>query len=241
LHKITKNSINPFDFYVNVTVKKHLVETPAGKDRAARELYLYIDDLSSDIKKEEYLKLIAEKLDIDVTTVIRDYQRNAAGEKREEGHGNVKSEHIAIDAELYLLIAVTVNHQYFSVIRSNLEIDDFQNRYAKELYIILEECFRKGNLNVDDIVVRIPHSGLKQRILQAAAQDEFDPDKIENIVRESMNNLKIKSMEKRREILHKQIKKAEKNNAPFIEMNELLEEKMFLDRELEKLKVGENV
>ena len=239
LHNMIKKSINSFEFYINTVMSRYPSHTPADKEKAVYEMYGFVDDVGSDIKREEYLKLIAERFDLHIETVVKNYrQRHKTGYTPSipEKHDQYR---FLVDTELYLLIAVSVNHQYFNQVRNSLKIDDFQNSYARDLFIILEEEYRTDSMSTENILAKVASEELKNRILHALSTDEFGQC-TEKVIEESIRTIKIKSIESRRDKIQKLIRKAEKENTPSVEMIQLLEEKMYIDSELEKLKVGGN-
>ena len=56
MKKILDCSINSIEYIMEEVFKNNPPETPAGKEAACWEIFKFIDETESEIKKEEYLK-----------------------------------------------------------------------------------------------------------------------------------------------------------------------------------------
>jgi DNA primase len=122
----------------------------------------------------------------------------------------------------------------FAKLRSAIPIEEFNDIYAKELYVTLEECNRAGNMSFEALINGIVTVELKQFVVEKAATREFS-EKPEHIVADSIRKLKVKGlMRKRNELVVKM--RSANNNKSFVE--DLMHEKMFIDAELQNLKGG---
>ena len=83
---------------------------------------------------------------------------------------------------------------------------------------------------------KIDDEGLKELLLKKISSEEYTLNH-EKLIRDSIMRIKQKSLEKKRDSIEKQLQEYEKNENGFVNIRELQMEKMFLDGELQKIKV----
>ena len=138
--------------------------------------------------------------------------------------------------ELFLMFAVSIFREFFPKVRSILSLDDIEDDTARKLYIALEECFRNEEESIDALMEKIDDEGLKELLLKKISSEEYTLNH-EKLIRDSIMRIKQKSLEKKRDSIEKQLQEYEKNENGFVNIRELQMEKMFLDGELQKIKV----
>ena len=237
LQNMMKYSINSFEYLKNEAIARFDVRQPEGKEAVVRELFPYIREIASEVKREAVLKELAEALDIDERSIIRDYLAGFDGAKSKQTE-NLSKKTNKFTAELYLMIAVTVNREYFTQVRTALQPSDLQNEWARELYIALEECYRNEEESTESVLNRLENEELKNIILRKMSSEEFTIQQDE-VVKQSLYRIKQNSLEQRRKKLTARIQKSEKSGGN--DLTDLLSEKMHLDEELEELRVRINV
>jgi DNA primase len=209
----------------------------AGKAKAVASLFPFFDLVDSEVEREGYFRRTAEVFGISAQSVLNDYKV-----WREGGHGLQGSigapsrRSISMNDELYLMTAVAVNcginSSLFARLRSAIPIEEFEDPYARELYVTLEECGRADNMNFEALMNGIETGELKQFVTEKAATREFS-EKPEFIVADSVKKLKAEHlMRKRNEIVVKM--RSAKNDG--LSTEDLIHEKMFIDTELQSLK-----
>ena len=239
LQKKLKYSINAFDFITKKAKRKFPVNTPQGKERTVRDVFGYIDAVRSEVKKEEYLKTLSEEFGLEFEAVWKDFQLEKGRQREKTKNGERYIENKKLSTELYLMIAVVINHDYFSLVRTSLNPGDFTDPRAKEIFVVLEEGYRADRMDTETILEKLEQEDIINRILSGIAAKEFETD-TERIIDECIKEIKINSIEKKRKKISLMLREAEKENEDVQKLSELLEEKMYLDNQLEELKVGFN-
>ena len=247
LKKIEEYTINSFQYLLNRAAIRHNGKTPEGKSEIAKELFPYIAESDSQVRKDGFLKELSDYLDISYNSILFDFTewqtkslrtvRYPAKSKKDVKEENPQ-EGNAIDLhsnELFLIIAVVLNRDYFTYLRNELSQDDFENLFAKQIFIALEESYRNEETSLESLFSRINNSKLEELILEKASSDEFTMN-IDKLIHDGIIIIKRNSLEKKRKKIVKMLKQ---NNSIKEDNNSrtLLEEKMHLDNELEKLKV----
>jgi DNA primase len=237
LQNMMKYSINSFEYLMKEAIARFDVRQPEGKEAVVQELFPYIREITSEVKREAVLKELAEALDIDERSILRDYQAGSERAKPAQTE-NLSKDTNKFTAELYLMIAVTVNREYFTHVRTALQPSDLQSERARELYIALEECYRNEEDSTESVLSRLENEELKKIILRKMSSEEFTIQRDE-VVKQSLYRIKQNSLEQRRKKITARIDNAEKSGDD--DLTELLGEKMHLDEELEELRVRYNV
>ena len=235
-----KYRINSFEYLLKSVVSRHDAGTPEGKEFAINDLFSYIERIDSEVKREGCIELIAQALDVEKKSVLRDVARR--GKQAVSFISTpVKKKNAYSSIDLYLMLAVIANREYFSFVRTMLSSDDIEEPGVRDIYIALEEAFRNEEDSVELLLTRIEHPELKNLILEKLATEEYSINS-DKIVRDTVFQIKRRSLEKKRARVESQLRKVGMKSGVEAGLNlkELLSEKMYLDGELEKLKVNGN-
>jgi DNA primase len=231
--------INSFEYIMDVSFSKRPTNTPSGKKAACWDVFTYIENSTSEIKQEEYLKKLAEKSQIDIQSVWNDYNNTKKGVKIRKNDNTVGNRQRILPTDLYLMITAAINVDYFPGIRNQIEAKELDNREAKELFIALEEHFRRGTLSTQAVIDGMENEYIRKCIIEGGSKGEFS-ENIDSVIKDSIRQIKRKGLIKRQKNIFEQIRKAEQNEDRNV-LRELLEEKIFIDDELKKSRVEGNV
>jgi len=243
LKKILEYPINVLDFLLKKSMASHNGDTPEGKELIIRDLITYIGSMVSDVKRDAAMTKLADLLGLEKAAIKGDYTR-----RRYQSFGNVEPAvsllpsgggKIGLTPELVLMISVIDSRESFSFIRSRISLDNLAEEPARELFICMEECFRTGVWNGDAILERIENVALREFVIQKLVSEEFSVNR-EGIVRDAVARIQKNTLERQRNDVVKEMKKLKAENAQEDRLTELLERKMYLDGELEKLRVMGN-
>lgn len=238
LNKVLKYPINSFDYLVGKALGRHTEGTPEDKEAVIRELAPFFFAVDSEVRREGYVARLADALGVEARGVAGDIAR--LGRRGNENNAdNRNREEIRISQELYLLLAVAANREFFSYVRGRLTLDDLEDPKAKEIFIALEDCYRKGEQSADGLLTGIESSELQRLILEKLSSDEFNTNR-EQVIKESVLSVKRRSLERKRDAVELRLRRAHTAGSSGDEQRELQLDKMYFDSELEKLKVIEN-
>ncbi len=233
-----KNSINVLEFLINSTGSQWDLETPEGKEFVLQELFPYIESIGSPVKRDGALSYVSDRIGVSYKAVIEDYRRRQRGQTTKDTNNELGLIRRKISIELFLTLAVSANREYFTFVRNYLSVDDFQDEKAKEIFIALEECYRRDEKTIEALLNRLENEELKRLVCEKASTDEFKMNS-EQVVVDTVKRIRQKSLEKKRTRVDSLLKRTrtEQNEDSIVQVKELLEEKMYLDKEFEKLKV----
>jgi DNA primase len=235
------NAILDSDYLLSTLSAANKIDTPEGKTRACLSFFPYIDALQSDIQKESCLELLSQTFNISPEAVRRDFNnRDQARERtqvrQQTADQKTEASKPKMTAELRALLAVIANPAQFQLMRSELTENDFENSLARELFIVLEECYRSGDLSASSILSHCNDENIQQMIAESAASGEFSKN-TERSVHDSIKLMKRNSIEKKREVLMNRIRLFHPvTPEDKAQLSELISEKMDIDQKLMQLK-----
>jgi DNA primase len=234
LKKSLVSTITSFQFYLSTARSKHDPGTPDGKRAVIRHLASYLKSVDSQVKRDGYIRLLAEDLGVDFESARSDLLRGTERSiTRNDSHH--RAEVLGISADVFFMLAVAVNREYFQEVRNTIAVDDLEDQRARAYFVALEECYRQGESTEEALLRRLDDDSLKGLLLEKTASGEFTISP-ERLIRDGLREIRRRSLEKRRRSLVSALSRARDENPG--KLRELLSEKMYLDEELQKLAKG---
>jgi DNA primase len=183
------------------------------------------------VKRDGYIRLLAEDLGVDFESVRSDLLRGT-GRSRTRDDSYRRSEVQGISTDLFFILAVAVNREFFQEVRNTVAVDDLEDPRARKYFVALEECYRQGEKTVEALLGRLEDEALRELLLEKIASGEFTLNP-ERLIHDGLRQIRRRSLEKRRRFLISALARAEGQDPA--KLRELLGEKMYLDEELQKL------
>lgn len=215
-----------------------------AKEQVFRELLPYLTHVRSELKREALLHDVAEVLEVGHDSILRDYRRlaSAGSGRRAARPARTATSGDGRDAvrrslETTYMLAAAANRDRFDRVQRRLGSDDLQDPLAHELFVALQECARQGDESPDGLLGRLQTDELRSLVIRNLSEREFTVNPNE-VLDDGARKLKARSLERRRRDIEARMRRAERggDRPPDVAVRELLEEKIFLDSELEKLK-----
>jgi DNA primase len=229
LQKSLESTISSFQFYLSRAQSEYDSRTPDGKRAVIRHLGSYLTALDSQVKRDGYIRLLAEDLGVDFESVRSDLLRGTE-RSRTRDDSYQRSEAQTPSADLFFILAVAVNRDYFQEVRNTVAVDDLEDPRARKVYVALEECYRQEERTEEALLRRLEDESLRKLLLEKTASGEFTLN-TERLIEDGLRQIRRRSLEKRRRFLISALSRAKQQDA----VKELLGEKMYLDEELQKL------
>lgn len=239
LTNAVSNAILDSDFLLSRLGRLYPVDTPEGKTQAALEYFPYLDSLQSDMLRESCLAQLCDTFNLKPEAVKKDFvNREQARQRLNNRQPEQKSnpQKLKINAELRALLAIIADLEKYSLVRNELNSDDFSDPSAKKLFGMLEECFNENSLTFTNLLNHCDDSELSNLITEAVSLGEFK-NNTEDAVKDSVRLLKARSIERQRSKLMEQIASfnvlTSDDNEEF---QKLVSRKMELDNKLKFLR-----
>jgi DNA primase len=238
LQKAIECFINDFDYLVERARSRFDISDSEGKAKATAFMFPFLETLDSEVSRDACVGAIADAFGVDRSAVGKDFAGRSDPKRAPqpaEAPARAMAE-VKMNDELFLLLAVVVNRGLYRKVRASLSPEDFDDARAKELFVVLEECFRNESEDLDGLLSAIADEDLRAFVLARSASDAFtvNPDRI---VSDGIARIKLKSLERRRAellIRMRTAKGAGPDAAKVLE--DLLTEKMHIDAEFSRLK-----
>jgi DNA primase len=236
LHNMIKYTINNFEYLIDSAVTRFGADTPEAKSRVVSATSGYLKSVRSEVRRQEYIRRLATALDITPDAVQKDIDAQAYREvTHRRGQEADQEEQKGIGTDLFLMLAAAAHSEHFEYLRRELNIADLEDERAKELFIALEEAYRNDERDVESVAARVDSEQLKTLLFGKAVSEEFAIN-VEQIIKDGVRTIKIRSLEERRKEVRNSMKRLDREQAGLEKRRELLSEKMYIDEELERLK-----
>ncbi|MDD9989314.1 MAG: DNA primase [Spirochaetaceae bacterium] len=214
-----------------------------AKEQVFRELLPYLTHVRSELKREALLHDVADLLEVGSDSIVRDYRRLASsGTSRHDfpaartGAPSGGRGVVGRSLEMTYMLAAAANRDRFDRVQRRLRSDDLQDPMAHELFVALAECARQGDESPDGLLGRLQTEELRALVVRNLSEGEFTVN-ADEVLDDGARTLKARALEDRRRDIEARMRRAERggDETPGA-VRELLEEKIYLDSELEKLK-----
>jgi DNA primase len=238
LKKVINCTINDFEYLISRSKLQYKAQG-GGINRASEFMFPYLDALDTEVERDNGIALAADAFRIERSAVQDDFHRwktkGHSQKVREESKQDVlRDEKIKSNVELSMLTAVAVNMGLYPEFRAALEIKEIDDPAAKELFIAMEECFVHEERDIDSLLSRIKNEQLKNFIAARGASAEFNSSTARRLMEDGIKKIKIKKFRKRIVEIGAAMRDSERTGAQ-INLDELLEEKKFIDSQIRKL------
>ncbi|MDE5899626.1 MAG: DNA primase [Treponemataceae bacterium] len=234
LTNAVSSAILDSNFLLSKLGEEYALDTPEGKAKASLVFFSYVDALQSDIQKESSLEQLGQAFNLKMEAVRRDFQNRELAQRRTDGRQTAAAgpqrDEIKRTAELRGVLAATADLDKYKLMQAELSADDFEDPAARQLFTILEACFKDDALSLPGILARCGDSRMQELIAGAVSSGEFR-ENTEEAVRDFIRLLQKKSIERKKEKIMERIRTFTAATADDQkQLQRLLAEKMELDR-----------
>ena len=199
------------DFFLERLAISCDLNTIEGKVKMAKEAIGMLNRISDPIKRNLYIKALAEKIDIRESVLHDIIKQPSKGIERLEGDSKRKVQGRTFPKSEQMLIQLMIHNPEFiaPIIEENI-FQEFQNINLKTIGKEIENIYlRKGRIEIAEIL-----SGLSQdlkNLLSELTFDEFqlDREKAEKVLRDCIRKIKEERLKKDKIELLKKIREAE--------------------------------
>lgn len=207
--------------------------TPEGKHRILSDLAPFIEAQDSAVKRDGYLGRLSDMLEVNVTALTADLSQKTTP-SREVPREQKDPERIGSD--LFLMLGAAAYPEHFPFIRQYVNADDLKDARARQLFIILEDAFRRDELDMNAIAQNVDNEEVRGLIFDKAFSGELGPDP-KLVLQEALRRVRYGALARRQKDVIRALDRAERNGVSREELKSLLTEKMYLTDELQKLRV----
>ncbi|MCA1949480.1 MAG: DNA primase [Treponema sp.] len=247
LQNYVKCFINDFDYLVDRARALFDTTHTEGLAQAVAFFFPYLETLDSEVARDGCIGSVADIFGIDRSAILRDFAKYSKEYHGDQSHNREDLKQgqreparsnapIRMNDELFLLLTVISNRSLYPRLRASLSIEEVEDSRAKELFIALEECYRKDIQDIDGLLSHIQDEALRSFVLEKASSEAFS-QKSEQLVSDGIKRIRIKRLERRRAEIILKLRTARTGGLHSEQkMEELLSEKVHIDAELVRLK-----
>lgn len=230
------------DYLLSKLQEVYPKDTPEGKAKASLEFFEYLDTLKLETQKQACLDLLCQAFGIEKEAALKDYVNREQVTVRARIAGIKQSDvaktlpKIVKNAELQaVMTAVTDDSGFFVRMSSEISVDDLADTFARQLFIIMEECHRNNSFSVANILNRIESEEFRALIIKSVKEHS---DKASESVEGSINFLKLNVLVNRKRMIQEEIVRLEKSivEEDVLKKVELCKKKMEIDAQIQKMK-----
>ncbi len=239
LKKMLKSPVNLFEYLLDLAMVSYDVSTPEGKEQAVKELFPYIQSIESGIKRDLYLGTMAEKLGIESKALLFELNRSTGGKPRKAVvNEQPRIQTSRVTDELMLVMTASLHREFIDSIRQYAGEFDFQDERAIILYNALLKCDENNESSTEVLLNEIQDDSVRMILLEKISTGELDVNTGE-LIENTLQLLKRRNLQNRRTEINRILHQASGADTPGELLEELISEKMALDKEIEDLKVRE--
>jgi len=242
LIKVCNYPINTFEYLLKCASGFWNLKNLDGKGKAINLIKPLINSSFSDMRRSEWVNYLSDFLKIDVDALNKELKNSDNKSSSSKGGSSPgRSNHQYNSDDLFLMLAVIANIEYFNLVLDNLAVDDLIDPRAIFIYNLLKDFEYKGQSDINSLMENVREDDLRTLIFNRISSGEFDLENPDTLIKDTLYRIKVRSMMKKRvelESLIRMIERTSPDNSS--ELNILLKKKIELDKALTELKVSYN-
>ncbi|MFP4378036.1 MAG: DNA primase [Spirochaetales bacterium] len=233
------------EFLIQRGLQEYRDAGPEAKQRTLEDIYPFIGVIGSDVKRDESLRQLADLVGVDFSAVRRDFfrrrERNARTDEKKDARRHTPSEEYQstdrrLSHDLFLMLATVRNRKHFGLVRRWIHPEDLEDEDAREIYLALEDSYRREENSLDVLLSRITRPAVVKLVEERITTGEF-AEQSEAVVTDTINSIRRRTIERQLRAVERELRRISASSSGSSEEElELLAEKMTLDRELQKTK-----
>lgn len=227
-----------FEYLVQRAGNIYDIQEAKGKSDFIKYLSGFILSSASYVERDGYILKLSSMLGISEESIWRDLKPSEAP-SGEYPESIVEEESFAIGRRTYdyfAMLFLASNREDFAAYRNKLKLGDLEDNRAKAIYIALENAMRNDIRTPELFLSLITDEKIRNDVAISFAQKEFE-DANKDALDEAIMHINLRSMEKQREILTRQLKLLS-DTAEQDEAIVLLQKKQEVDNNIRRLREG---
>ena len=228
---------------------------PEGKLIVLEQVFPYISVMRSEVRRSESIRLAADLVGVDRSAVERDFERYRRGQESRSGRSrgsrsagqnpgeqsgreiepSRRISNTSTSYDLFLMLAAAANRGQFAYVRQWVKPEDLEDDVAREIYVALEESFRRNESSLDVLLGRITGEAVVDLVRRRLASGEFSGIS-EAAFRDGVAAVRRRTLERKIRDVEVKLRRVGSDGDNPRGEEELLGEKMYLDKEMQKLK-----
>lgn len=209
-----ENSAGLFDYKLSLLLKRFDDKSIEGKAQIAREMIPTLNKFKDRILKSEYMKKLSQILNVDEAALLGESERvrdkNTFLRPTLRLNKTVDSDKPALEKMILKLMFQDMD--LVSLVKKEIDLDDFRNGELRDIAAIIFELEAKGKTMATHQLMNFFSSRNLQQIISELSFDDdnyslegVNLSEREKMLNECLKRIKLKRFDYRKKILHEQI------------------------------------
>ncbi|HHU33094.1 MAG: DNA primase [Zhaonellaceae bacterium] len=240
-------ALSAFEYRLKLAVENHNIQTVQGKIEATKEVLPALARIKSPVEHQEYVKLVARKLQIDEDAIYQELKESGKlrkvvdlGDKKGNFRHNIEGSHLDLKSKLekleHNLLKLVVEHpEIVLLIEKEIDYTFFIDpKVPSILQAIKQVLLAEGDtFDVMKILGSLQEEEERQLLLRVSALEPLPYS--DRIVEDLINSFKMLGLRRQEKRLRRQISESEKEGN-FTVVHELTLKLMQLQKQIQSLK-----
>ncbi|MDP3731689.1 MAG: DNA primase [Candidatus Omnitrophota bacterium] len=217
---------NLFDYKLRILKSRHSIKDIEAKALISFEMLLTINRFKNAILKTEYIKRLAQELDIREDALLQELNKiKEAKPYSDSGAGGSVRKVLNINPTEKLLIKLMLEErELISHIRERLEPADFQDERTSRIVSLMFDLIEQGkNIEPNKLINHLDDESISQIICESTLLPQISPENKENVINDCVQRLKNERLRIKKHHLHEKIKTAQASGEE-AELHRLMQE-----------------
>jgi DNA primase len=200
-----------FDYKLKVLKSRYSIKEIEGKARVSSEMLLTINKFKNAVVKSEYIKRLAEELNIKEEALLEELKKIKNDRPYTDSGVQGPGKTLNINATEKLLIKLMLEEvQLINHIRQHLEPADFQDERISRIVSLMFDLLEQGkSVEPNRLMNHLEDEEIMQVICETTFLPEVSTQNKEEVVEDCIRRLKTQKVKLKRQQLHDQIKLAQ--------------------------------
>jgi DNA primase len=205
-------AVSLFDFFLDGLIKTIDVKSIEGKVRVAKEGMALLHKMSDKIRRDFYIKSLAERLDIKESLLFEMFQsspKEVSGIREDLGKSSMEK---TLPKSEEVVVRLMVHHpEIISALSKEDVIKEFESPLLQKMAEVLEHLYQKeGRINLPEVLANVEED-LKRKLCEFALQEsDLEGEDWGKIFQDCVHKIREKRLKKEKGELLRRIKEAEK-------------------------------
>jgi len=201
-----------FDYKLRILKSRYSTKDIESKALISSEMLLTINRFKNAILKAEYLKRLAQELDISEDALLQELNKIKENKAYSEPYaqGPAKKALNINPTEKLLIKLMLEEDELISRIRERLEPADFQDERTARIVSLMFDLIGQGkNIEPNKLINYLDDESISQIICESTLSPQIPEQNKENIINDCIQRLKNERLKIKKQRLHEQIKTAQ--------------------------------
>ncbi len=244
LKNMLNHGVTGFNYLVTNGLNLYNIRTPKGKSDFVSYLTPFLNVTKSQVERDAYVQRISEIIGIGEEQVATDVLKATQNKRQpvksfseEDRKKIIPLNPSSISLDLYMMLMFANHRELFPAYTRHLSFGDIRDKEAQMIFVALENVRREEVGKTDEVFLSFFAD--EQTRSDVATSFELSQFKVEDprkVIDEILDRISLRKMEENRTLISQQLRQGEQEGLGDEDLQELLNEKFSLDKDIAALK-----